>query len=52
MTYAVDGIHQEIAYVAHHLHWSLEDIMDLEHHDRRRYVAAAGRLIETAGEPR
>ncbi len=44
MTYAVDRIHQEIAYVAHHLHWSLEEIMDLEHHDRRRYVAAADEL--------
>ncbi|GAA3602079.1 hypothetical protein GCM10022223_17290 [Kineosporia mesophila] len=51
MTCAVEGMHQEIAYVAHHLHWSLEDIMDLEHHDRRRYVAAARRLADPAGGP-
>lgn len=52
MTYAVESIHDEIAYVAHHLHWSLEDIMDLEHHDRRRYVAAAGQLTDGAGGQR
>ena len=46
MTYATDRLHQEIAYVAHQLHWSLEEIMDLEHHDRRRYVAVATELAD------
>ena len=46
MTYAVDRIHQEIAYVPHHLHWSLEEIMDLEHHDRRRYLTVAAELAD------
>ena len=51
MTYATDRIHEEIAYLAHHLHWRLDDILDLEHHDRRTYVAAAVALV-TAPEPR
>lgn len=38
MTYAPDRLHEEIAYIAFHFHWSREEILDLEHPDRRRYV--------------
>ena len=30
----------EAARIAFHLHWSLDDILDLEHSDRRRFLAA------------
>ena len=39
MTYAAGRIHEEVAYVAYHFHWSLDDILDLEHGQRRRYVS-------------
>ena len=38
MTYAADDIWREVAYVAYHFHWSLDDILDLEHPVRRRFV--------------
>ncbi len=38
MTYAPDRIHEEVAYVAYHFHWSLDDILDMEHAQRLRYV--------------
>ncbi|MGR0219713.1 DUF6760 family protein [Agromyces sp. ZXT2-6] len=38
MTYAADRIHEEVAYVAYHFHWPLDDILDLEHAERLRYV--------------
>ena len=38
MTYAADRLHEEVAYVAYHFHWGLDDILDLEHGQRRRYV--------------
>ncbi|MEV6524720.1 DUF6760 family protein [Longispora sp. NPDC051575] len=38
MTYATDRLHEEIAYVAYHFHWALDDILDLEHADRLRYT--------------
>lgn len=44
MTYAADRIHEEVAYVAYHFHWSLDDILDLEHPLRRRYVEEIGRI--------
>ncbi|MCT2593925.1 hypothetical protein LHJ74_29140 [Streptomyces sp. N2-109] len=44
MTYAAERIHEEVAYVAYHFHWSLDQILDLEHADRRRYVKQIARL--------
>ncbi|MGW0733011.1 DUF6760 family protein [Streptomyces sp. NPDC002851] len=48
MTYATDRLHAEIAYVAYHFHWSLEDILDLEHHDRRAYTEQIADLVTRA----
>ncbi|MFK8911490.1 DUF6760 family protein [Streptomyces sp. YS-3] len=51
MTYATDRLHEEIAYVAYHFHWSLEAILDLEHRDRRRYTDEIASLVTRgAGE--
>ena len=44
MTYAADRLHEEVAYVAYHFHWPLDDILDLEHADRHRYVAEIARM--------
>ena len=44
MTYAADRIHEEVAYVAYHLHWPLYEILDLEHADRLRYVSEIARI--------
>lgn len=38
MTYAPERIYGEVAYVAYHFHWPLDDILDLEHGQRLRYV--------------
>ena len=44
MTYAADRLYQEVAYVAYHFHWSREEILDLEHVERRRFVAEIGQI--------
>ena len=44
MTYAPERLYEEVAYVAYHFHWSHEEILDLEHPDRRRYVEEIGRI--------
>lgn len=38
MTYATDRVYEEVAYVAYHFHWSLEELLDMEHPTRRRFV--------------
>ncbi len=49
---------EEVAYVAYHFHWPHEEIMRLDHLERRRWVAEIARLNERiadesaeAGEP-
>jgi hypothetical protein len=37
----------ETARLAYHFHWPLDTILDLEHPDRRRFLAEAGALAET-----
>ena len=38
MTYAAERLYEEVAYVAYHMHWSLDEILNLEHADRQRFV--------------
>lgn len=44
MTYGTDQVMREVSYVAYHFHWSLADILDLEHGDRRRFTDEIDRL--------
>lgn len=50
MTYATDRLFEEIAYVAFHFHWSMAEILELEHADRLRFASEISsinrRLIE------
>jgi hypothetical protein len=38
VTYAADRLFEEVAYVAYYLHWPLDDILDMEHPLRTRFV--------------
>ncbi|MBD7918004.1 MULTISPECIES: DUF6760 family protein [Cellulomonas] len=50
LRYPVDAVWQEIAYLAYHLHWPLDDLLDLEHLDRVRMVRAVAAMNEQAWE--
>jgi hypothetical protein len=45
-----DEVWDEIAYLAYHLHWGLDSLLDLEHADRLRMVDAVDALNERAWE--
>lgn len=51
MRYPWERLHEEVAYVAHHLHWSYHDVMSMEHAERRRWVAQAARLDRDGAVP-
>ena len=36
--YDSDRLFEEISYIAYHFHWPLDEILDLEHPLRRRFV--------------
>ena len=44
--YPPDRLLEEVAYVAFHFHWQLNDILRLEHAERQRWVAGIARLNE------
>ena len=44
MTYGADRIYEEVSYVAYHFHWSLDELLDLDHPTRRRFVEEIARI--------
>jgi Family of unknown function (DUF6760) len=40
----------ETARLAYHLHWPLDTILDLEHADRRRFLAEADAIASSGSE--
>lgn len=50
LRYPTEALWQEIAYLAYHLHWDLEALLDLEHLDRVRMVRAVAAFNTQAWE--
>ncbi|GLY69047.1 hypothetical protein Atai01_56660 [Amycolatopsis taiwanensis] len=44
LTYPSDRLYREVGYLAYHLHWSLDDLLDLEHPERLRFVDEVARI--------
>ena len=42
--YPLERLSEEVAYIAYHFHWSPDHIMNLEHAERRRWVAEIARI--------
>ncbi len=38
MGYPLARLYEEVAYIAYHFHWSQDQILNLEHRDRLRWV--------------
>lgn len=49
--YPSQRLQEEVAYVAHHLHWSHRELMGMEHAERLRWVAQAARLAGDGTPP-
>jgi hypothetical protein len=48
LSYPTESVWQETAFLAYHLHWTLDQVLDLEHLDRVRMVRAVSNLNERA----
>ncbi len=42
--YPIETLWQELIYLAYHLHWNLDQLIDLEHADRARLVQGVAAL--------
>jgi hypothetical protein len=52
VTYAPQRIYEEVAYIAYHFHWGFEDIIDLEHPQRLRFVTEIASINNRLAEGR
>lgn len=44
--YPLDRLYEEVAYVAYHFHWPYDEILSLDHKERRRWVAEIATINE------
>jgi hypothetical protein len=48
--YPSDALYEEVAFIAYYLHWSYEQIMGLDHLERRRWVGEVSRINQQMNE--
>ncbi len=52
MSSAAETLYREAALLAWSFHWSLDDILDLEHPVRQRFVAEIAKINQRLSEAR
>lgn len=50
MSYPLEQLRQEVAYIAFHFHWPMESIMKMEHEERRGWVAEVARIVRAMNQ--
>ena len=50
MSYPLDQLHQEVAYIAYHFHWGAEDLLTMSHPERQRWVREIATINERLNE--
>jgi hypothetical protein len=49
LSYPSDSLYEEVAFIAFHFHWSQDDILNLEHITRQRWVAEINKINQQLG---
>ena len=44
LSYPLDQIYEEVAFIAFYFHWSQEEILNLEHQNRQRWVTEISKI--------
>ena len=48
--YPLERLYEEVAYIAYYFHWPMEQLLELEHGERQRWVDEIGRINRRLGE--
>jgi hypothetical protein len=51
-SYPLEQLYQEVAYVAYHFHWPLDDILSMEHDERHIWLREIARINKEINEAR
>jgi len=52
VSYPLERIFQEVAYIAYHFHWSLDDLLDMEHRERQLWIKEISAINKEINESR
>jgi len=44
ISYPLDKLYEEVAFIAYHFHWPFEEIMNMEHRERQKWVEEISRI--------
>lgn len=44
VSYPLDRLHEEVAFIAYYLHWPHDQILNMEHRDRRRWCEEVSKI--------
>jgi len=50
VVYPLERLYEEMAYLAYHLHWAQNQLLDMEHSDRLRWVEEVSRINQRLNE--
>jgi len=48
--YPSESLHEEVAFIAYYLHWPHEQIMSLDHRERRQWVEEVSKINRQLNE--
>ena len=51
-SYPLEQIYQEVAYIAYHFHWPLDDVLKMEHDERHIWLREIARINREINEAR
>lgn len=49
ISYPSNLLYEEVAFIAFHFHWSQDNILNLEHHARQRWVTEINKINQQLG---
>jgi hypothetical protein len=44
LSYPLNQLHEEVAFLAYYFHWDYETIMNMEHRDRQRWCKEVSKI--------
>jgi hypothetical protein len=44
LSYPLDRLYEEVAFIAYHFHWSQDEILNLDHNMRQSWVAEINKI--------
>lgn len=50
MRYPTSRLLEEVAYISYYLHWPYDQVMQMDHRERQRWVSEVGRINERLNE--